>query len=158
MGGEAKPTVRPARPEDRAFVLGLVPRLEGFGSLPPYQSGQITSAVDRKLGEATSAPCGGSGILVAEGEDGAPLGFVRVKPQDDYFTGEKHGYVSELAVAEENEGAGVGRALLEAAEDWARDRGYRMLTLDVFAPNRRARTFYKRAGYGEDSIKMVKEL
>jgi ribosomal protein S18 acetylase RimI-like enzyme len=47
---------------------------------------------------------------------------------------------------------------MEAGEAWARGRGYRLLTLDVFAGNERARSFYRRLGYGEDSLSMAKEL
>lgn len=40
----------------------------------------------------------------------------------------------------------------------ARSRGYRWLTLNVFAENLRAREVYKRLGYGEDFLKCIKEL
>jgi ribosomal protein S18 acetylase RimI-like enzyme len=46
----------------------------------------------------------------------------------------------------------------EAGKAWARDRGYRLLTLDVVAGNVRARAFYRSLGYGEDSLSMAREL
>ena len=44
-------------------------------------------------------------------------------------------------------GAGVGRALLDAAEEWGRSNGFRRLTLAVFTDNRRAKEFYARGGW-----------
>ena len=44
-----------------------------------------------------------------------------------------------LAVAREAEGQGIGRALLEAGEDWARANRYSKLTLAVFKDNERAK-------------------
>jgi GNAT superfamily N-acetyltransferase len=45
------------------------------------------------------------------------------------------------------EGQGVGSALLRAAEDWGRDRGFSKLTLAVFSDNRRAKAVYERQGW-----------
>lgn len=44
------------------------------------------------------------------------------------------------------------------AEAWARSRGYRLLSLDVFAGNQRAVDFYKRRGFEPETIRMVKPL
>jgi GNAT superfamily N-acetyltransferase len=56
------------------------------------------------------------------------------------------------------EGRGVGSVLIAKGEEWARAQGYRWLTLSVFAQNVRARDVYKRLGYGEDTMKYIKEL
>ena len=48
--------------------------------------------------------------------------------------------------------------LMEAAEDWARRQGFRLIALDVFANNRRARGFYARQGYQDDSLRLTKPL
>ncbi len=63
-----------------------------------------------------------------------------------------------MVVAPGGEGRGAGRALMAAAEEWARGRGYRLLTLNAFSRNTRARRLYERLGYGEDMVKYVKEL
>ena len=47
---------------------------------------------------------------------------------------------------------------MEAAEAWTRSRGMRRLVLYVFAGNGHARGFYARLGFGEDSLKLIKEL
>ena len=76
----------------------------------------------------------------------------------DYFTHETHSHVSDLAITREAEGRGVGRALMTAAESWASSRGHRLLTLNVFDANHRARRLYDRLGYTPDTTKLVKVL
>lgn len=49
-------------------------------------------------------------------------------------------------------GVGVGRALLEALESWARDHGVTRITLGVFPENERARTLYASMGYAEEGM------
>jgi GNAT superfamily N-acetyltransferase len=63
-----------------------------------------------------------------------------------------------LAVIEVAEGRGVAARLMQAAEDWGRQRGFRLICLDVFANNQRARTFYARHGYLDDSLRLAKPL
>jgi len=84
------------------------------------------------------------------------VGFVRLETQVDYFSGEKHGYISDVAVSKSVEGRGIGRMLLEAAESWARSNGYRLLTLYVFSANARARRVYERYGFQPEVVKYVK--
>jgi GNAT superfamily N-acetyltransferase len=55
--------------------------------------------------------------------------------------------VGDVVVAPDARGRGVGTALLAEAEDWARERGHRILTLNVFARNESARRVYERAGF-----------
>ncbi|HEX4496693.1 MAG TPA: GNAT family N-acetyltransferase, partial [Thermoanaerobaculia bacterium] len=43
-------------------------------------------------------------------------------------------------------------------EAWAVGRGYRLLTLNVFEENRRARALYERNGFGVDMLRLIKEL
>ena len=96
-------------------------------------------------------------MLVAE-RDGNRAGFVHVETAVDFFTRERHGHISTIVVAPEHEGRGAGRALLQAAEDWCRQEGYRLLTLHVFEANAPARRLYERAGFHVDTIKYLKTL
>jgi ribosomal protein S18 acetylase RimI-like enzyme len=150
--------VRPATADDRGFVLGLVPRFAEFGLPPRHQPGQVLSAVERSLDAVLASPGGDdAAVLVAEA-DRERMGFVHVKAENDYFSGEPRAYISDLAVAPEAEGRGAGRALMGAAEAWARARSHRTIALDVFAANARARAVYGRLGYEEDTVKMIKDL
>lgn len=150
--------VRPATGEDREFILALVPRLMEFGP-PPWRERERMVATDLEtIGRVLDERPPAHAVFVAEDADGARLGFIHLHSAVDYFTREEHGHVSDVAVTRAGEGRGVGRALMEQGEAWARERGYRLLTLHVFARNARARAVYEKLGYAEDTLKCVKEL
>lgn len=150
--------IRPASRTDKEFVISLMPRLVEFGP-PAWRDAEHMTAFDTGvITESLLNPKPGTAVFVAEDGDGTPLGFIHLHADTEHYIHEEHGHVEDLIVASAGEGRGVGRALLEKAEEWARSRGYRWLTLNVFAENQRAREVYKRLGYGEDMVKYVKEL
>jgi GNAT superfamily N-acetyltransferase len=63
-----------------------------------------------------------------------------------------------LAVEKSAEGKGVGSALLDASEQWARSRGSDRLTLSALVTNARARALYERRGFGGEYIRYVLPL
>ena len=148
--------VRPATADDLPFILSLVPRLVAF-DMPPWRDADaVRASSEDLLRQAVTTPPAGSVVLLASSHN-EPLGFVHLETTPEFFTGEPQGYVANLAVKETGEGKGVGKALMEAAEAWTRAQGMRHLTLYVFAGNARARTFYARLGFEEDSLKLVKK-
>lgn len=148
--------IRPAIAADRPFILGLAPRLAGVARMDWRRPEDIARFQDAFM--ATSLAVPGSQSLVACAPDGARLGFVHVEPATDPMNGTLCGYVSLLAVTEAAEGGGVAQALMAAAEEWGRVRGYASLCLDVFASNQRGRAFYARQGFGEETLRLVKPL
>ena len=157
MNGQAV-CVRPKRAEDRDFILGLANRLMVAGR-PPWRDEERMRDFHRHYAEATAEASGeGEIVLLAEDQGGTPLGVVHVTAETSGLTGERQAYLATLAVSEAAEGRGVGRALLEAGEEWARRQGFRLLALDVFAHNTHARAFYARLGFREETLKLVKEL
>ena len=95
---------------------------------------------------------------MAEEARGKSLGYVFTSTHKDYFTHEPHGHVEVLAVEAAARRRGVGQALMTAAEGWARSRGYRRITLNVFAQNECARQFYDRLGYQPETVHYHREL
>lgn len=150
--------VRPAAAADRGFILGVVPRLRAFGEPPLRPADALDEAERRALERALATPKADAVLLVAEIHSEGMVGIAYAETGVDYFTGERHGHLAIIAVTESGEGRGVGRALLAAVERWAAERGYRYLTLNVFAENARARHVYERAGYAPDTIRYFKEL
>ncbi|HXY20758.1 MAG TPA: GNAT family N-acetyltransferase [Gemmatimonadales bacterium] len=154
----ANVTIRPATGGDRDWILGHAPHLHDFGP-PPYRPREVMDrAVVASIDGALSGAAPGAEVLVAVGEGGERLGFIHLHGATDFFTGERHGHVSDIVVAPEARGRGVGEALMTAAEGWARSRGYRLLSLHVFDGNTGARAFYARLGYQADVRKLVKPL
>ncbi|MEP6594424.1 MAG: GNAT family N-acetyltransferase [Ginsengibacter sp.] len=158
MSTNLKIEIRPASIDDKDFIISLLPRLIEFG--PPYwrDVAQLI-AVDTKVlsDKLTNQPLG-TVIFIAEDDKHVALGFIHLQTGADYYNSQKHGHIADIIVTPETEGCGIGRALMEKAEDWARAEGFRWLTLSVFAQNLKAREVYKRFGYGEDIMKYVKEL
>ncbi len=148
--------VRPYVPNDHAFVLSLAPRLLiGIPSwrdphlwLTTFQN-WITASIDQHGQEAM--------VFIAEDDHSERLGFVTLS-HNTHFTGERQAYINELATSEMAEGRGVGTALIAACEQWAREQGYRILSLSTGAANARALGFYHHLGFRDEDVKLVKLL
>ena len=149
--------VRTAKGTDRAFVLATAARLAAFGPPPWRTAEELVAGERRTLSDFFESSDDGSRLLIAESGD-QRLGFALLEELRDYFTLERHGHIGILAVTEDAQGKGAGGALMRAAESWARDRGYRTLTLNVFGDNEHARGMYEHLGFVQDTIKYVKVL
>lgn len=150
--------IRPVRPSDRAFLVATARRFVESG-LPPWRdAGDVQRALEAQFERIAQDVPQGHALFVAESASGKPLGFIYLEVLMDFFTRLSHGHVSDVVVAEGAEGQGVGQALMAAGEAWAREQGYDQLTLTVFAGNARARAFYARLGFGEETLRLVKPL
>jgi RimJ/RimL family protein N-acetyltransferase len=150
--------IRPALSQDRAFVVATASRLAAFGPPPWRTADEIVSREALVLGSHFDTPADGSALLIAELPNGEPAGFVYLERLQDYFTLEPHGHVGILAVGESAAGQGAGSALMRAGEAWAREQGFRKLTLTVFEGNRGARAVYEHLGYVPETLRYVKAL
>jgi GNAT superfamily N-acetyltransferase len=84
-------------------------------------------------------------VLIAD-DDGSRVGICTVY-QDLHSV--RYGYrawVEDLAVDPERRSQGAGKALLDAAKDWARERGATHLELDSALSRTDAHRFYEREG------------
>ncbi|MGI0488015.1 GNAT family N-acetyltransferase [Pantanalinema rosaneae CENA516] len=76
----------------------------------------------------------------------------------DQGTGERHAHIFLLYVAPDHRRQGIGTALMQYAETWARSRGDRQIGLQVFQTNQPALQLYHQLGYQTQSLWMVKPL
>ncbi|GAA3133001.1 ribosomal protein S18 acetylase RimI-like enzyme [Kribbella aluminosa] len=147
--------VRRYEDADHAAVLALAPRLaEGVA---PWRSpdGVLAAATGWVVEALARSSERGRVVLVAE-EDGV-VGFVSGEERT-HWAGEPELYVGELVVAPQHEGRGVGRALMDAVVDHARQQGLTAITLDTGAANTNARAFYSRLGFAEEDVKLTRTL
>ncbi len=84
-----------------------------------------------------------SAVLVAE-SDGAVVGICTVYLDIESVRFGSRAWVEDLAVDPEHRSAGHGKALLDAAKDWGRDRGATHLELDSGEARTDAHRFYER--------------
>jgi len=100
-------------------------------------------------------------VFVAE-LDGAVVGFVcvwgRVPPQEPDEPQADYAYVSDLVVLDAWRRRGIGRALLERAEAYARSLGMDAIGIGVMAGNRNARALYEAREYHEVHVELRKSL
>ena len=150
-------TIRPALPADRDFVLTMADRLVSF-DVPAFRSKDELADGDRRaLAEWFRDPKPEEALFVAE-LDGQPAGCAYLVTLVDYFNERPHAHLSVLAVTAAAEGKGVGSALLDRSEAWARERGSDRLTLSALVTNNRARGLYERRGFAGEYIRYVLPL
>lgn len=148
--------VRPFRAADRQACLELADRLtEGVAAWRDPDA--VLSAVRGWVAAAVEAADAPSQAMFVAERSGRVVGLVAVAERV-HFSGELDAYVGELTVAADAEGHGVGRALMESAEAWARSRGRAHITLETGAENSRAREFYQRLGYLTEDVRLTKAL
>ena len=154
--------IRPATPSDRIaldeqeqglnlFENGLV------GDRQVTRAG-ATTAMDRLIERAGE---NGGTILVAE-FDGAVVGhlvltFERMGP----FIREEHrdyAYIADLFVRSALRSQGIGAALIAEAERRAIARGMKRILLGVVHGNTGAERTYRRQGYRDYALEMIKDL
>jgi ribosomal protein S18 acetylase RimI-like enzyme len=158
MAETAKPAgdivIRPATAADRPFLDSLDDRLIEEAVVPEITRGEIVAFQSNYTRAALDTDKPGAVTLVAVDGMHQPLGYIQLEPHEDMLTGGTSGYVSMLAVGAEAEGRGVARRLMEAANAWAVQSGFRFLLLDVFASNATARRFYDRGGFVDESLRL----
>ena len=153
----AQVLIRPADERDCEFIAGLVPSLLEFASPAWDDAAAFAPGLRDVLARAVRSQGPQSTVLVAEGAEGTPLGFISLKVGTD-VVGAVRGHVADLAVIADARRIGVGTALMEAGEAWARDHGLPALSLDVWSTNNRALAFYQRLGYFAESLCLVKRV
>jgi GNAT superfamily N-acetyltransferase len=134
MPDAANIVVRPMRSEDAAFVADLTTQL-GYPSTEEEISRRHGAIKDRS--EAR--------LFVAE-QSGRPVGWIHVQATQ-LLECDQRAEIWGLVVAEGRRGAGVGRCLVEAAEEWARSRSLGVMALRSNQLRTGAQEFYKRLGY-----------
>lgn len=99
-----------------------------------------------------------SEIYVAEDENQTFAGYLFVGESRNLMVGKSSGFIYDIYVNEEFRGKGIGKQLIERAENYCRQRGYTRLSLMVSAHNKPALKLYESTGFQKDQIYMDKEI
>ena len=160
MSAEETPEVhiRLARADDDEFIVSLAPRFAEF-DLPAWrkQNDVVGWIHDDLLRTATNLPAG-SHLFIAEDGDYEPVGMLHIQTTPDAYSKTLNCHIADLACAPEQDGKGIGSAMLAYAEAWAREHRCRHVTLNAFPGNARGIALYERHGYGVEVHRMVKKI
>ena len=131
-------TIRPARPDDGCSLRDI----ERSAGERFRDVGLGHVADDEPDSVATLADYANAGrAWVAVDEAGEPIGYLLV----DLVDGRAH--IEQVSVRPDHQGAGVGRALIDQALAWARQRNLPSVTLTTFADVAWNRPLYEHLGF-----------
>jgi GNAT superfamily N-acetyltransferase len=145
-------SIREARlPADEPAILSFIAGLQDYeAAFEPDRRRDPSFAADhwRELQHRCAES---HGIFLIAEQAGKPVGWAFAHDTPGYlFVVEperRHGSLAELYVLPGARGQGHGRALIAACEDWARNRGHKLLTVGVLSKNARAIRSYEGAGF-----------
>lgn len=138
--------IRTARPDDSAALAGLITQLG-------YTIAAAALPAQLRLVEAQ-----GDEVLVAEADDGRVVGFAAMHLMRVFHQERPSAYITALATDASARRTGVGRALLQAAEEWARARGCYRLSLTSAEHRSDAHAFYPACGFPQTGRRFGKDL
>lgn len=145
--------LRKAVPSDRARIEELF--IEMLQTI--YQKADVSGYEAGYLDKFFAG--GGDWICVAESE-GQTIAFLSI---EEYHEPADYIYLDDLSVGRDHRGRGIGTALIETAEQYARNRGIPQIIFHVEKSNTRAHKLYRRLGFVDENdegtrIRMRKAL
>jgi len=132
--------IRAAEPGEEGKLVALYEWLFAAPGLQPPSWDERRAAVALRHA-IDSHDCA---VIVAEDEGGELVGFCTAYQDIHSVRFGYRAWVEDLAVDPERRSAGVGKALLDAAKGWARERGATHLELDSAEARTDAHRFYER--------------
>ena len=144
------PTIRPAGPDDLDALAPLFDAYRRFYEQPgdvALASAYLHARLER----------GESAILVAEA-DGELLGFCQLYPTWCSVAAARIFVLYDLFVDAPARRAGVGRALMRAAQAFGREAGAARLDLSTARTNLRAQALYESLGWRRDDVYLTYSL
>jgi ribosomal protein S18 acetylase RimI-like enzyme len=142
--------VRPAIPSDAPAAGGLM------AQLAEHTRGRIDSGVQDRFRAMIELPQ--YAIFVAEDEVGQVIGLLSASQRWTLWHTGPCALIEELVVDERARRQGVGRALIQAALDWARARGCSEIEVSTDHDNTDAQAFYRRLGFESEALLLEYEL
>ena len=138
MQGADRETIRVATDADMEAIRQLVNQAFDVERFLKKGGG------DRLQGDGELEEIWQRGTFLMKEEDGVPVGCVYVEPRGD------RAYLGLLSIVTGRQGAGLGKQLNLAAENFARQQGCKWMDLRVVSPRADALLpIYRRLGYEE---------
>lgn len=155
-------TIRKVTPDDLPALCTLLDEIQVLHAqaLPHiFRTGDVSSHSLEHLRSVMDNPS--VALFVAE-EEGQVIGLIEVcvmqTADDPLLVPRRYAKVETIVVSAAHQRKGVGRALMEHAHDWARERGLDEVMLGVWEFNQGAIAFYEELGYTTAFRRMWRRL
>jgi GNAT superfamily N-acetyltransferase len=127
-----------------------------YSELYPQQHSytHLASTVDRYLSDETPLWF----VTVEQEQIAVKIACLWLGMAIDQITGIRHPNIFLVYVEPGHRRQGVGVALMQKAQLWAKIQGYTQISLQVFTTNQAAIDMYDRLGYEARSISMFRDL
>jgi ribosomal protein S18 acetylase RimI-like enzyme len=132
-------------PLDTRHAWALLTVLDGYARDPSGGGTGLTDEVKARLPGLLAQQTHYIGLLAFEGD--RPVGLINAFLGVSTFKAKPLLNIHDIAVEPDRRGAGVGRRLLAAAEELARERACCKLTLEVLEGNHTAVGLYRAVGF-----------
>lgn len=133
--GQSLPSVRSPEPRDFDQMAELAGQL-GYPCTAEQVRARLSDIRD-------SNECAIYVVELAEGQIAGWIGVYIFRSVEM----DKLGEINGLVVEQKHRSRGIGKVLLDAAEEWARNRGCAIISVHSNVKRERAHGFYKRNGY-----------
>lgn len=137
------PSIRPATIADVPGVASMIGCYWQFEGIAGFDAARVQATLTRLLAEPRWGACWLAEI------DGVACGYLIATIMLSIEFGGPMAEIDELWLAPERRGEGLGRALLQTAEQALAARGCTQVALLLGSGNGTARDFYHRLGYRE---------
>ncbi len=136
--------IRPATADDATAAVGLMAQLNEFGH------GQVDAGVEDRFRAMLNLPQ--HAIFVAQHDRGQIVGLLTASHRWTLWHIGPCALIDELVVDEGARGQGVGRALIQAAIEWARAQACSEVEVSTEMDNTAAQAFYRRLGFESEAL------
>jgi len=142
---------------DASFIEMLAPRLIPE-EMPSYrQRHEVVAGLRALQQQHLHDNPSGSYLYIGEHDQGQRIGMVHLQREHDVMTGRYNAHILQVALLEEYEAMGFGRAMMVFAETWANQHQCALMTLNVFPGSTRARRLYEVFGFETDQLRLAKQ-
>ena len=153
-------SIRLGNDDDAEFFLHVEEETT-FESLPPDFHGMAREELRARLLETHELLLGQEGhlfFIAFDQKSGQNMGLLWFGPRRNHITGDFEAWIYNVTVLPAHRGCGVGQRLIQHAEDYARDHGFRAIGLAVATHNSGAQRLYERLSYQSNNVLMRKPL
>ncbi len=142
--------IRPAIIDDALAVIGLMTQLN------EVVHGQIDAGMEGRFRTMLNLPQ--YAIFVAQDEQGQIVGLLTASARWTLWHKGPCAIIEELVVDEAARGQGAGRALIQAAIEWAKAQACSEVEVSTGMDNTAAQALYRQLGFDDEALLLEYEL